>query len=113
MATQKMIKGIPYEVVEGAVILYKPDEEPVKLPLEWGQNAYAIAYAHLNRKGKGVRGSNGKHVIGNFTYQVEESVMTITRNLKDDEVLGTFELTEPQIKYPRNAAIKFVLETVE
>ncbi|MCK5347026.1 MAG: hypothetical protein KAR20_26635, partial [Candidatus Heimdallarchaeota archaeon] len=115
---QKMIKGIPYDVEEGQVVLHKEDGD-VTLPLEWGKNAYSICHAYLNRKGSGRRGGNGIHVIGNFTYVVAlegegedaVSVMTVTR--KDESVLGTLTLTEAQAKYPRNAAIKFVMGTIE
>jgi len=113
MAQVRMVKDIPYDVKEGKVILHKP-EGNVELPLEWGQNAYSVVYAYLNRKGTGrERGSNGTHMVGNFSYTVDESgVMTVNR--KNGEVLGTpFTLTEAQLKYPRNAAITFILENIE
>jgi len=109
----RVVKGIPYEVVEGAVILHKPEGD-VKLPLEWGQNAYAVAYGHLTRKGgsKG-RKSDGTYSVGNFTYKVDEDTKLMTVSRKNGETIGSLTLTDSQLKYHRNAAIKVILEGVE
>jgi len=109
---QKSIKGIAYDVEEGKVILHKPEGD-VELPLAWGQNAYSIVYSYLNKKGTAVRSTNGVHQVGNFSYTIDEkNIMTVTRK-KDGSVLGTLELTEAQVKYPRTHAATFILGEVE
>lgn len=113
MAKKKfVVQGIPYDVEEGKIILHHPEKGDIELPLEWGQNAYAVAYAYLNRKGRAKRESSGVHRLGNFTYQIDENgLMTVTR--KNGEILGTKQLDENQMKYPRTHAISFILSEVE
>lgn len=109
---KRMIKDIAYDVEEGKVILHMPEGD-VELPLAWGQNAYSVAYAYLNRKTTGTtRGSNGVHQLGNFTYTVDETgLMTVFR--KNGERLGIKQLDADQMKYPRTHAITFILGEVE
>lgn len=115
---QRLIKGIPYEIVEDKVVLHIPDQEPVELPLELGKSAYSVAYGYLNRKTGSRRGSNGIKTVGNFTYQMSEveegseelPVMTITR--KNGETIE-HQMTAQECKYPRTCAIKVILGAIE
>jgi len=105
----KLCKGVSYELVKDKVVIHQPEGD-VTLPLELGRSAYSVVFQHLNRK-TGKSRVKGVNRVGNFFYAVEGSVMTISR--EGGEVVATRELTEAETKYPRNAAINSLLETLK
>lgn len=104
----KLCKGVAYELVGDQVVIHKPDGD-VKLPLELGRSAYSVVFQHLNRK-TGKARVKGVNRVGNFFYAVEGSTLTVSR--EGGEVVVTKELSESEVKYPRNAAINALLETL-
>ena len=88
----RMVKGVPYEIKGDKVVI--GTDPVVELPLELGKSAYSIVWGYLNRKAeRKTRGTNGKHVVGNFSYEVhEDNSITITR--KNGEILADRQMTD-------------------
>ncbi len=105
----KMCKGVPYELVGDKVVIHGAEGD-VTLPLEIGRSAYSVVFQHLKSKTGRTR-VKGVNRLGNFTYNVDGNIMTVSR--EDGSAVGTKELTEPEMKYPRNAAINILLTTLK
>lgn len=105
----KKVKGVPYHIEGDKVTIFEEGKDPVTIDLVLGRSTYQVVHAHLFNKG---RDGKKPRTIGNFTFQVEDDVLTVYH--KNGDILGTKELvSDSEVRYPRKHAIDMVLETFE
>ena len=111
----KEVKGFKVKGVEvkriGTKLVFEKDGEEVTLEQKLGTSDYSLVYLELMRKGS-KRGTNGKHKVGNFSYEIIVDLIFIYN--KAGHTLHSQELvTESDKKYPRLFVTNWLLNNLE